>query len=76
MPRGDGTGPIGGRGPGTGRASIRRGRGRGRMGGTKAGAGPVGNCICPSCGATIPHQIGAPCYNLKCPNCSSSMVRE
>ncbi|MDY6965258.1 MAG: hypothetical protein SVM80_04720 [Halobacteriota archaeon] len=56
----------GGRGMGSG-------RGRGRMGGT--GSGPGGECKCPSCGHTIPHQAGMPCYQQKCPECGSQMIR-
>ncbi len=74
MPRGDGTGPYG-QGPGTGRG-LGRGRGRGRMGGNRSGAGPSGNCVCPSCGTKIPHQAGVPCYNLSCPKCGAMMIRE
>jgi len=77
MPRGDGTGPPGGGGPGTGRGmGMGRGMGRGRMGGTRPGAGPCGECVCPSCGTTVPHQVGAPCYQMVCPNCGTSMVRK
>lgn len=65
MPRGDGTGPMGG-GPGTG-------RGRGRMGGF--GAGPGGQCVCPQCGARVPHQRGVPCSSRKCPKCVAAMTR-
>ena len=75
MPRGDGTGPLGGGGPGTGRGTG-RGGGRGRMGGTKPGAGPAGECVCPSCDTTIPHQVGLPCYQVECPKCGASMVRK
>ncbi len=81
MPRGDGTGPPGGGGPGTGRGGGRgRGTGRGaggrgRMGGTQPGAGPAGSCVCPSCGHSIAHQVGTPCYNLSCPQCGAKMVR-
>jgi ribosomal protein L40E len=74
MPRGDGTGPLG-QGPGRGRG-MGRGLGMGRMGGTRPGAGPSGNCICPKCGATIPHQAGVPCYQASCPKCGIKMVRE
>jgi transposase len=45
------------------------------MGGSKA-AGPGGNCVCPSCGHKVPHQIGQPCYNVKCPKCGTAMTRE
>ena len=74
MPRGDGTGPYG-QGPGTGRG-LGRGRGMGRMGGNRAGAGPSGDCVCPSCGTRVPHQVGVPCYNLSCPKCAQKMARE
>jgi hypothetical protein len=76
MPRGDGTGPTG-QGPGTGRgAGGRGGRGRGRMGGDQAGAGPVGECLCPACGTTIPHQRGISCNQQTCPKCGARMTRK
>ena len=53
-----------------------RGGGRGRMGGTKAGAGPDGYCTCPNCGHKAPHQVGVPCYQMSCPKCGTNMVRE
>lgn len=75
MPFGDGTGPFG-QGPGTGRGrGGGRGRGRGRMGGNRPGAGPGGECLCPSCGAKAPHQVGVPCYGVNCPKCGAKMVR-
>ena len=70
MPRGDGTGPSAGGGPGTG-----RGGGRGRMRGTKSGAGPGGECVCPSCGTSATHQVGLPCYQIECPKYGASMER-
>ena len=76
MPRGDGTGPYG-QGPGTGRGMGRGGgSGMGRGGGNRPGAGPGGNCVCPACGATAPHQAGTPCYNVSCPKCGTKMVRK
>jgi hypothetical protein len=66
-------GPGTGRGGGAGRGT---GRGRGRMGGNRPGAGPAGNCICPSCGEKLPHQAGVPCYSATCPKCGTRMVRE
>jgi len=69
MPFGDGTGPRAGRGMG-------RGGGRGRMGGSRLGAGPGGNCICPSCGTKVAHQAGTPCASMNCPKCGIRMVRE
>jgi len=74
MPRGDGTGPPQGGGPGSG-GGIRGGGGAGRMGGNLPGAGPGGDCICPSCGARLPHRVGTPCYSLSCPKCGAKMVR-
>ena len=63
MPRGNGTGPASG-----------RGQGRGRMGGPFQ-AGPGGQCVCPQCGATVPHTVGQPCTSLKCPKCGAAMTR-
>jgi hypothetical protein len=70
MPGKDGTGPLG---TGSGRGT---GRGRGQGGGNRPGAGPRGKCICPSCGATIAHVRGKPCYSETCPKCGTKMVRE
>ncbi|OFV66580.1 MAG: hypothetical protein SBU_000547 [Candidatus Syntrophoarchaeum butanivorans] len=53
-------------------AGMGRG-GRGRMGGR--GLGPGGECKCPSCGTTVPHKRGVPCYEEICPKCGSRMVR-
>ncbi len=61
----------GGRGGGAGRGG---GRGPGRMGGPFA-AGPGGECICPNCGYREPHTAGVPCYEKKCPNCGTPLVR-
>ena len=52
------------------------GRGRGRFGGNKAGAGPGGVCVCPECGKRIPHETGVPCYRVRCPECGTKMLRE
>jgi len=73
MPRPDGTGPRGGgggQGGGQGRST-----GRNRMGGSW-GAGPGGDCVCPSCGATVPHVRSEPCVGKDCPQCGAKMVRE
>jgi len=75
MPRGDGTGPLWGSGPGTGRGAGRGSKGAGRMRGARPGAGPSGECVCPNCGARVAHQVGTPCYNLSCPKCRAKMVR-
>jgi hypothetical protein len=74
MPGGNGTGPFGG-GPGTGRG-MGRGGGRGRMGGNRPGSGLGGNCICPKCKLSVSHRAGAPCYDVKCPECGTAMVKE
>ncbi len=73
MPGGDGTGPDG-QGPvaGSGRG---RGQGQGRGLGGGFAQGPGGECRCPNCGHREPHQLGAPCYNKKCPKCGSPMTR-
>ena len=54
----------------------RRGKsgGRGMMGGPKS-AGPSGQCVCPNCNTTVPHQVGVPCYNQTCPKCGAKMTR-
>jgi len=70
-----GFGRGGGRGMGMGRRGGRGGGRMGRMGGSKA-AGPGGFCVCPSCGHRVPHQAGVPCYQLRCPNCGTQMLRE
>lgn len=51
-----------------------QGKGKGgRMGGR--GEGPGGNCVCPACGATLPHTQGTPCTQMKCPKCGKAMTR-
>jgi hypothetical protein len=75
MPRGNGTGPAGqGRGGGRGMGRS-QGLGRGRMGGPFA-AGPGGNCVCPKCGATVPHVVRQPCNQKDCPKCGTKMTRQ
>ena len=70
MPRGNGTGPPWGNEPGGG-----RGLGRGRGVGGRLGAGPGGECVCPSCGEIVPHQRGIPCSQVSCPKCGTLMMR-
>lgn len=82
MPFGDGTGPAGagkrgGRGSGGGRSQGGRGqggKGRGGMGAANQ-AGPIGECVCPACGARVPHQQGVPCTSMQCPSCGAKMTR-
>jgi hypothetical protein len=65
MPKGDGKGPP------------RTPEGRGaRMDGTRQGAGPGGNCICPQCGEKVAHKRGTPCYEVECLKCNTRMVRD
>ena len=74
--RGVGRGVGRGQGMGQGRGlrrGIGSGTGRGRMGGTAAG--PVGECKCPACGNRVPHKIGVPCVQRKCPKCGGMMAR-
>jgi predicted Fe-Mo cluster-binding NifX family protein len=70
-----GRGMAMGRGKGRGMGTGRGVRGSGGVMGSSPGAGPGGNCICPVCGAKMPHQAGTPCYNLSCPKCGAKMVR-
>ena len=74
MPGGDGTGPFG-QGPGAGKG-MRRGGGRGRMGGNRPGSGLGGDCVCPNCGQRVHHQRGVPCYSVNCPKCGTKMAKE
>jgi len=71
MPGGNGTGPADSSSR-TGEVQGRGGRGQGGA----SGAGPGGNCVCPSCGATVAHQAGVPCYQVSCPKCGTRMVRQ
>jgi hypothetical protein len=64
-----------GRGGGGRGGGSDRGGGRGRMGGSQA-AGPGGDCVCPSCGHREQHVAGQPCYQKKCPECGTQMVRK
>ena len=47
--------------------------GRGRQGGFAMG--PVGKCVCPKCGFSVPHKPGNPCYEKTCPKCGAKMTR-
>lgn len=58
---------------GKGRGQDSSGGGRGMGGGRGRGSG--GDCVCPDCGHKTPHERGTPCYEVKCPNCGSSMTR-
>ncbi len=62
-----------GRGRGAGRG---QGSGAGKGRGQRGGLGPVGNCVCPSCGTKVAHQPGTPCTEVKCPKCGTPMMRE
>ena len=55
-----------------------RGMGGGQGGGGQGpgGPGPSGNCVCPKCGKSFPHQRGVPCSQMKCPDCDTALTRE
>jgi hypothetical protein len=63
---------------------VRKRGSRGRGGSFRSGrgsenfvrSGPSANCICPICGLVMPHQRGIPCFQTKCPQCSSPMARQ
>jgi len=65
-----------GRGQGRGKRGMgRRFRGGRGAGGFRSNV-PPGNCICPNCGLIVQHQLGVPCFQTKCSNCGSPMVRQ
>ncbi|MBN2108775.1 MAG: hypothetical protein JW832_15220 [Deltaproteobacteria bacterium] len=33
-------------------------------------------CLCPSCGCTVSHEPGVPCFQKACPKCGSPMTRK
>jgi len=70
--------PFGfGRGRGRGRYAGRKARGIGRRGtGRARGIGRSENCLCPSCGAIVPHRTGFPCFQMNCPQCGTHMTRQ
>lgn len=39
------------------------------------GKGPIGYCICPTCGYKIKHERGFPCSTIKCPKCKINLTR-
>ena len=74
MARGAGGGAGGGAPGGGGRGQGGRGQGGGRKGGFARG--PGGNCVCPSCGKTVSHEQGVPCFETRCPDCGALMTRQ
>lgn len=44
--------------------------------GCRHGLGPDGACVCPECGARVPHRRGVRCEDERCPQCSARMLRE
>lgn len=57
-----------------------RGRGRGRFSSVAdpdmPGSGPVGFCVCPSCGHKEKHVRAIPCNKKKCPKCGQLMTKK
>lgn len=73
---GGGRGQCRGGGMGQGQGQGRdqgHGQGLGRQGGMAAGLG--GECVCPKCGHTQPHERGIPCIQVMCPVCGAAMNR-
>ena len=61
--------PMNGQGRGKG-----RGPGMGR-GNSSFAPNVIGNCLCPACGHSEPHQPGVPCMQQKCSQCGATMNR-
>lgn len=60
-------------GKGHGRRGGGYGHGHGR--GRGAGVDTHATCLCPGCGATMPHIPGHPCVERLCPSCGARMIR-
>ncbi len=83
MPQGGGGNKAGGQGGGRGAGQgggMGSGRGGGQSGGRGMGGGrglgQGGNCICPKCGAVVPHQSGTPCNAMQCASCGTTLTRQ
>jgi len=50
-----------------------RGEGQGQ-GNEPQGDGGAEKCVCPACGAEIPHEKGEPCNEESCPECGAPMT--
>ena len=37
--------------------------------------GKGGECICPKCTTSVPHQRGVPCQEERCPECGAKRLR-
>lgn len=44
--------------------------------GRGGGSGAGGQCVCPKCGAAVPHRQGVPCLDERCSACGVALVRE
>jgi DNA-directed RNA polymerase subunit RPC12/RpoP len=53
---------------------LGKGDGRGRNNGGAFGNG--GYCVCLKCGKRVPHERGAKCTTVECPNCGHRLIRD
>lgn len=50
--------------------------GRGQEQGSGLTTRRRGDCMCPSCGFSMPQESGVQCYNKHCPRCGTIMTNK